>query len=93
VSGLKILGDCPYIAYLKPVGLIVQVALWIVVFILHMLHNNNQEARAQIFQLLRSLGIDSTESIPCQNQFRRGFDSREIWEVEPENEIDSSFKE
>ncbi len=28
--------------------------------------------RARIFKLLRTPGIDSTESIPCEDQFRRG---------------------
>ena len=70
-SGLLILGDCLFIAYLKPVGLVVKVALWIVVFILHMLHNNkNQEARAQFFLAFkdhrhRFRRIDSLrESVP-----------------------------
>ncbi len=33
-------------------------------------------------------GVDSTESIPCENQFRREIDSREGREGGPENEVD-----
>ncbi len=33
--------------------------------------------RARIFELLITPWMDSTESIPCENQFRRGTDSRE----------------
>jgi hypothetical protein len=33
----------------------------------------------------------TTESIPCENQFRREIDSREGGGG-PENEVDSSFK-
>jgi hypothetical protein len=38
---------------------------------------SSRQFRARIFKLLRTPGIDSTESIPCENQFHLGIDS---WE-------------
>ncbi len=38
---------------------------------------HNVANRARILKLLRSLGIDFTESIPCENQFRSRIGSRE----------------
>ncbi len=48
---------------------------------------------AQIFKLLRTPGIDSTEFISCENHFLRGIDSRDGGrELGPENEVNSSFE-
>ncbi len=45
----------------------------------------------EFFLLLINSGIESKESISCENQFRCGID---FWEGEggPENEVDYSFK-
>ncbi len=48
--------------------------------------------QSPIFKLLLTPGLDSTESIPCENQFRRGIDSLGRREGGPTNEFDSSFK-
>ncbi len=51
-----------------------------------------EQSRARIFKLLRTSDIDSTKSIPCENQFCRGIDSPDGGEGGPKKEVDSSFK-
>ncbi len=43
------------------------------------------------FKTFKDPCIDSTESIPFENYFRRGIDFREVGGEDP-NEVDSSFK-
>ncbi len=69
--------------------------LYFVSFPAHRIFSRNLDHlmyRAQIVKLLRAPGIDSTEFIPCENQFRRGIDSREEGEGGPKNKVDSSIK-
>jgi hypothetical protein len=50
---------------------------WLLLDVSTLKVQNDSRFLSPNFQTSGTLGIDSTESIPCDNQFRRGIDSRE----------------